>query len=79
MKKYQASAWRQGTGLGSVEACKGCSMRVIKYRERGTTHYASWLGGGNIRDKDGEKRKLPEDTEVLWIRDFGGNKMMEGL
>jgi len=54
-------------------------MRVIKYRERGTTHYASWLGGGNIRDKDGEKRKLPEDTEVLWIRDFGGNKMMEAM
>lgn len=79
MKNYQASAWKQGTDIGSVETCKGCSMRVIKYRESSTTHYASWLGGRHVRDKDGNERELPEGTDVVWIRDFGGNKMMEGL
>jgi len=54
-------------------------MRVIKYRESSTTHYASWLGGRHVRDKDGNERELPEGTDVVWIRDFGGNKMMEGL
>lgn len=79
MKKYQASAWRQDTGLGSVEACKGCSMHVIKYRERGKMHYASWLGGRHVRSADGKERDLPKDTEVVWIRDFGGVKAMEGM
>ena len=79
MKKYQASAWRQVNGIGSVEACKGCRMHVIKYREDGATRYASWLGGRHVRSTDGKERELPEDTEVLWIRDFGGVKGMESL
>lgn len=80
MKKYQASAWR-GHAIGAVEACKACSMRIVKYREpsTGKLTYASWLGGRHVRSADGKERELPEGADVVWIRDFGGVKGMESL
>lgn len=78
MKKYQQPAWR-GRGTGTVAECRACTMHVIKYREGGTTRYATWLGGRKVRDKDDTVRELPERVEIVWIRDFGGVKAMEGM
>lgn len=93
MKRYQASAWKQGTGLGSVEACKGCSMRVIKFFEGKSTtpQYAAFIRQderGHLlinepTSKPYGKRTArwldPEKVRVEWIRDFGGVKAMEGM
>lgn len=81
MKNYNASAWRKDNAIGSVEACKACSMRIVKYREpsTGKLTYASWLGGRHVRNADGAEYTLPAGAEVVWIRDFGGVKALEGL
>lgn len=93
MKNYQASAWKQGTDIGSVETCKGCSMHVIKFYEGKSTtpQYAAFIRQdekGHLLinehiDKPYGKRVArwldPKDVRVEWIRDFGGVKGMESL